>query len=228
MLAHVHRRPLRAAGLSALGIGVVLAASGCFFGGASASPTPTASESPQAVVVPTTSTASANVAPFPSPAASPEVAVYWPQQIEIPTINVRAPVVQVGLEEDGAMEAPNGPDIIGWYTGSVAPGITGNALVTAHVDWLDRRTGQSEEAVFWNLHELQQGDRVIVHSEEDKTFTYTVKESVLVAFDDPDALEYLQPTDEAILTLITCEGDFDQETRNYDQRRIVVAELQSS
>ncbi|HEX2172403.1 MAG TPA: class F sortase [Dehalococcoidia bacterium] len=160
------------------------------------------------------------------PEVSPAVPVYLPREIEIPDINVKAPVVQVGLTPDGAMEAPNGPDIIGWYNGSVAPGVRGNALVTAHVDWLDRQTGQSRTAVFWDLHKLEKGDTVIVHAEENKSFTYTIRETFTVRFDDPEALKYLEPKDDPILTLITCEGDFDANTRNYDKRRIVVADMQ--
>ncbi len=177
-------------------------------------------ETPEPTASPEEETESLEASP------SPEPVVYWPQQIEIPAINVKAPVVHVGLEPDGAMEAPKGPDIIGWYTGSVAPGTQGNALVTAHVDWLDRTTGQARTAVFWDLDKLKQGDQVIVHAEENQQFTYVVKDSVLVRFDDPDALKYLEPTETPILTMITCEGNFDQSSRNYDMRRIVIADLQ--
>ena len=181
---------------------------------------PADEETPEPVASPEDETESLEASP------SPEPVVYWPQQIEIPAINVKAPVVHVGLEPDGAMEAPKGPDIIGWYTGSVAPGMQGNALVTAHVDWLDRTTGQSRTAVFWDLDKLKQGDQVIVHAEENQQFSYVVKDSVLVKFDDPDALKYVEPTETSILTMITCEGNFDQSSRNYDMRRIVVADLQ--
>ena len=181
---------------------------------------PADEETPEPAASPDDETESLEASP------SPEPVVYWPQQIEIPAINVKAPVVHVGLEPDGAMEAPKGPDIIGWYTGSVAPGMHGNALVTAHVDWQDRTTGQAQTAVFWDLDKLKQGDQVIVHAEENQTFTYTVKDSVLVRFDDPDALKYLEPTENPILTMITCEGNFDQSSRNYDMRRIVIADLQ--
>jgi LPXTG-site transpeptidase (sortase) family protein len=223
-------------GLLVLGATMSLTLTACFGQSTPATPTagPQAGTSPTtgAVAAPTTSLPT--IAPArPSPAASPSpspspaaVTVYWPEEIEIPKISVKAQVVHIGLDSDGAMEAPNGPDIIGWYTGSVAPGIDGNTLVTAHVDWLDRQTGTSREAVFWNLHKLEKGDRIIVRSEENKSFTFAVKDSITVRFDDQDALKYLDPTDNAILTLITCEGDFDANTRNYDLRRIVVAERQ--
>ena len=243
------RRAVSRAGLLGLGagLGVALTAltalTACT---TSNQPTPSAdaTPSPEISAEPTQAATPTEVAPpvvaspevaspvveAPSPEASPSpaaiVPVYWPQQIEIPSIKVKAPVVQIGLEPDGAMEAPNGPDIIGWYTGSVAPGVAGNALVTAHVDWLDRSTGKARTAVFWDINKLKKGDQVIVHAEENQKFTFLVKDSVLVKFDDPDALKYLEPTETPTLTMITCEGDFDQSSRNYDKRRIVLTELQ--
>ena len=214
--------------MTLIGGGVLLTA--CT-GGSTGASQPVAQSTPQAAA---TSPPSPTVEPVatiaveqPTPAPSPTVAVYWPEQVEIPSIQVKGPVVQVGLEPDGTMEAPKGPDVIGWYTGSVAPGVAGNTLITAHVDWLNRETGKPQEAVFWNLRKVQSGDQVVVRSENDQTYTYVVKESFLVGFDDTEALKYVQPTTEPIMTLITCEGDFDQNTRNYSKRRIVIAELQT-
>ena len=50
-------------------------------------------------------------------------------------------------------------------------------------------------------------------------------ETASVPWNDPSGLAYLQPTRESILTLVTCEGSFDEGTHNYSNRRIVVAEL---
>lgn len=212
-------------GLTGLGAALTLTLAACS-NNSTQTAAPTSAASPTtAVTVPTTAPTLPTLVPAsPSPAASPTVAVYWPQEVEIPKIKIKALVVQVGLDENGEMEAPSGPDLIGWYTGGVAPGVDGNALITAHYDWLDRQTGKAGPAIFWDLKQLEKGDKIIINSEENKTFTYAVKDTFTVRFDDPAALKYLQPTDKAILTAISCEGTFDPVTRNYDLRRIVVAE----
>lgn len=47
-----------------------------------------------------------------------------PDQVSIPAIQVDAPVMGVGLDADGWVDAPppEDPNLAGWFTGAVSPG----------------------------------------------------------------------------------------------------------
>ena len=81
--------------------------------------------------------------------------------------------------------------------------------------------------VCWLLPESVVGDFVLVRDmEREVHYLYEVTEAVSLAVDDPAGVTYLESRrTESILTLITCEGSFDEDTRSYGNRRIVVATL---
>lgn len=141
-----------------------------------------------------------------------------PERLLIPSIGVDAPVVVLGLDPDGAMESPEGPDPVGWYTFSPTPGNPGNTVFSGHRDW---RTGVT--AVFWRLSELLPGDRLSITLADGARVDYEVVLSILVGPDDMSVGDVVGQTREEIITLITCEGSFDRATRQYDLRRVVWA-----
>ena len=141
-----------------------------------------------------------------------------PERLVVPSIGVDAPVVVVGLDEEGGMVSPDGPDPVGWYTFSPTPGQPGNTVLSGHRDW---RTGVT--GVFWRLGELVPGDRISVVLADGNEVAYEVVLSVLVGPDDMTIEEIVGQTPEEIITLITCEGVFDAETKEYDKRRVVWA-----
>lgn len=192
-----------------------------------ASPTPAASPAPAASPSPA---ASASPVATPTPAEA-QVTVLPPVsqgfRIRIPAVGIDAPIVNVGLEPDGSMAAPDGPDIVGWYSPGTRPGQRGNALLDGHVDWTDRVTGVARTAVFYPLKDLQVGQDIVIDA-DGRRHSYRVRESLVFAWDDPSALRVLQPTSEAIVTLITCEGAFDRGARNYSHRRVIIAALTGS
>ena len=161
------------------------------------------------------------------PPASTTAVVPLPEdwRLVIPDIDVDAPMVSVGFDNDGAMGVPEGPVEVGWFRYGAAPGQQGNALVDGHVDWTDRQTGIPRGAVFWHLARLSVGSMVIVRS-SDREFTYAVTEKRRYRWDDPEGVSVLQPTTDARITLITCGGVFDRSTRNYSMREVVIAQLQ--
>lgn len=157
------------------------------------------------------------------PAAGPTIPVdagTW--RIIVPSIGLEALVIGTGLEPDGTMEAPAGPDEIGWFRDGGAPGSSGNALLGGHVDWTDRVTGQPRGAVFFRLRQLQAGSTV-VFTDGAQEFVYEVSEKRRYRWDDPDSVEVLQPTTDSRLTLITCGGTFNRATRSYDMRDVIIA-----
>ncbi|MCX6021287.1 MAG: class F sortase [Chloroflexi bacterium] len=148
-------------------------------------------------------------------------------RIRIPSVGVNAPIVSVGLEPDGSMAAPDGPDVVGWFANGPRPGQAGNALMDGHVDWADRQTGVARTAVFYPLKDVGVGQDIVVDA-DGRRYTYRVREALVFAWNDPSALRVLRPSSETLITLITCEGTFDRGAHNYSHRRVIIAALVGS
>lgn len=164
-----------------------------------------------------------------------------PLNLLIPSLNVNAPVLGVGLTSENVMDSPKGP--IGdpiwhtayWYRGSGIPGDVGTATIAGHVN---DPLGRPE--IFADLQDLQPGDLIIIHVKYtnsdirfivNQTRTYSLKES-----SDPQVLTQIygagpvagtepQPAPDGLshLTLITCagyivDGQFDHHTVVYATR----------
>jgi sortase (surface protein transpeptidase) len=86
-----------------------------------------------------------------------------PATIEIPAINVNTSIEHVGTLKDGRMDVPKDPDNVGWYKPGTLPGAHGNAVLAGHVDDL------TSPAVFYDLHKLVNGDKIIVKDQNGDT-----------------------------------------------------------
>jgi LPXTG-site transpeptidase (sortase) family protein len=144
-----------------------------------------------------------------------------PGGLEIPSIGVDAPVVPLGIDKDGLMQEPTSPDVVGWYGGSARAGQPGNSVMSGHVDWRQRT------AVFWDLRKLQAGDEIRVRGQDGRLHTYTVDWNRAFPVEQVPKREVLEGTDDATLTLITCDGQFDPIARDYSHRRAVRASIKS-
>lgn len=158
------------------------------------------------------------------PVASPAVdeAPIVPVAIRIDKAGVDAPIETRDIV-DGVMEDPSGPWVVAWYDELAAPGDGSNAVLSGHVDYWD--TGP---AVFWNLKDLVEGDKIVVTGQDGEALEYAVAWSRLydVATElTPEVIqeEVTGPTARDSLTLITCGGPFNPETGQYLQRLIVRA-----
>ncbi len=118
---------------------------------------------------------------IPIPTPGPNHAI----RLQIPSINQDVPVV----EGDGPEQLKKG---VGHHIYSANPGETGNVVLSAHND--------IHGEIFRNLDQLEEGDLVILFSER-KSYTYAVQEVLIV---EPNQVEFLESTDEAITTLISC------------------------
>ena len=149
-------------------------------------------------------------------------------EILIPRAEVRASVVGLGLAPGGALGAPDNPDVVGWWTDGVAPGQTGNVLLDGHVDYTDIQ-GRVGLGVAWLVKDVVAGDTIVIRNmAADEAYVYRVTESLTVAADDPTAIRFLDPSADAMLTFVTCEGSFDSASFSYADRRIVRAVLEST
>ena len=146
------------------------------------------------------------------------------ERLIIPAISVNAPVTPRTVDRDGQMPSPDGPRDVIWYDFSALPGLGGrpgaggNTILAGHVDY----HGYGP-AVFWDLRNVKQGDEITVRLRDGSEYKYTARSNRIV---DPAAAsfnEIVASTTEESLTVITCAGDFDPATRNYDMRRVVWA-----
>lgn len=147
-----------------------------------------------------------------------------PLELQIPSLNIKAPVLAVGLTPDNVMDSPKGP--IGdpvwsaafWYRGGGEPGTVGTATIAGHVD-----DPLGAPMIFAHLDHLKAGDLIIVHLKDtdidihfsvDQVKTYSLQQT-----NDPAVLKQIygagpvagtgpvpSPDGLSHLTLVTCAG----------------------
>ncbi len=144
-------------------------------------------------------------------------AVAAPVRVRIPAIGVDAPVVNLGLDPDGAVAAPDGFQEVGWYEGGPRPGQPGPAVLLGHVD------SERGAAVFYRLATLPPGAQVLVDRADGTTARFRIKGRMQVAKSQfPSDLVYA-PTLTPSLRLVTCGGDFDTATGHYRDNVVLTA-----
>jgi sortase (surface protein transpeptidase) len=162
-----------------------------------------------------------------------------PLELRIPSLEINAPVLGVGLTAQNVMDAPKGLATdpvwqkVFWYRGSSIPGDVGTATLAGHVD-----DARGRPAIFARLSRLQPGDLIVVHDTRRgvgvsftvvETASYSAQEAA-----DPAILARVygsgpvsglgpQPAADGLahLTLITCSGGF--VNGSYDRRLVVYA-----
>ncbi|WP_288908763.1 class F sortase [uncultured Microbacterium sp.] len=191
----------------------MLALTGC---GQPASEQPAARET-RALPAPATP-GTPGTAQTPSPDVTPLARGGEPVRVAIPSIEIEAPLIDLGIGDAGVMEVPADYDDVGWFTGGGRPGGYGPTVIAAHVD------SPTGPAAFIRLRELAPGDEVEVTDETGVAHRYTVTEVAdYPKADFPTARVFgATATDE--LRLITCGGVFDPAAASYEDNRVVFAE----
>jgi sortase (surface protein transpeptidase) len=139
-----------------------------------------------------------------------------PSVLSIPSIGVRAPVVGVGLEANGAMQTPD-PGQVGWYRNGPKPGDPGPAVLVGHVD---SRTGP---AVFHRLGRLRPGDEILVGRADGTTARFLVGRLERHPKTALPISRIWTKANRPLLRLITCTGSFDHATGHYRDNLILYA-----
>lgn len=142
-----------------------------------------------------------------------------PALIEIPAIEARAEVIQVGQTADGHMEAPVDIHTIGWYELGTKPGDTGNAVVAGHVD------GLSGPGTFYHLKKLEKGDKIYIIGTDGTQLVFKVRDKKSYAPQDAPINKIFGGSSEAHLNLITCTGTFNNSIGHYEERLVIYADL---
>jgi hypothetical protein len=167
---------------------------------------------------------------IPGPLVDPTLSLFTgpvavPLEMQIPALDIQAPVLGVGLTLTNVMASPRGNRVddpiwqsVFWYRGGGIPGDVGTATFAGHFD-----DGLGRPAIFAYLGELRTGDLIVVRDVRSEveipfivteTQTYTDEEAA-----DPATLERIfgsqsvsgsEAASEADqisrLTLITCAG----------------------
>lgn len=141
-----------------------------------------------------------------------------PQRLRIPSVGVDTAVESVGVNEQGNMKAPENWRHVSWYESGFAPGESGNAVFSGHLDWDDN------EAVFWDLNKLQAGDMVHV-TEDNRQLSYMVTKRERYDYRVADTSDVFGSSSISQIKLITCDGEFFEGSDTYQKRLIVTAQL---
>jgi LPXTG-site transpeptidase (sortase) family protein len=186
-------------------------------------PTPTPTSTPEPAP---TATPAPIVGEIVFPTETPIPLYYAPQPVRfvVPRLHIDAPITEGGLDERGYMQDPSGPEEVVWYSFTPTPGSNGNALISGHRDYLQLGRG-ARAAVFWKIPELAPGDEIFVRTAAEEDLRFVVEDSVSYETDKVPLDEVQAQTLDQVITVITCEGFFNAETRDYDRRRIVRARL---
>ncbi|MDA4885316.1 class F sortase [Streptomyces sp. MS2A] len=146
-----------------------------------------------------------------------------PQRLDVPGLDIDAPVVARGLDAEGAIEPPpfDQPGTVGWYAAGVTPGAAGTALMVGHVDT------ETRPAVFYRLSTLEPGQTIRVTRDDAEVAEFTVDDVQVLTRDGFDAQQAYGPrdTDRSELRLVTCGGTFDRATDSYTANVVVSAYL---
>lgn len=151
------------------------------------------------------------------PAAATRPAPSPPVGVTIAALGIRdAPVLAVGVRDDGELEVP-GADDVGWYRYGPRPGDPGSAMLAAHVAF------NGEDGVFRHLTRLGVGEVV------DVRFADGTVRSFRVTGREQHAKEALPSDVWAVdgpprLALVTCGGTFDRTASSYRDNVVVYAE----
>jgi LPXTG-site transpeptidase (sortase) family protein len=153
-------------------------------------------------------------------------------RLRVPRLGVDARVSSKYVGGDGVMPNPAGPadvvwyDLAGWPGMGGTPGEGGNAIFSGHVDY-NASVGYAGvryrgPGVFRELAALETGDIIEVDYNGSTLRYAVVSKQQLGPGSDWGAVWRTGRTD--MVTLYTCGGDFDVNSRSYSDRVVVQAE----
>lgn len=146
-----------------------------------------------------------------------------PERLAISSLDVDMPVEAVGVQDTGEMEIPERPSIAGWYRFGKAPAdAEGTTVIAAHVD--DREYGVGPLA---RLREAKEGDEVTVTDADGTVTTYVTESVTYIPRAELPVDDLFTREGPRTLAVITCGGDFDQQTRTYSDNVVLIAKAQS-
>lgn len=145
-----------------------------------------------------------------------------PRYIRIPSIGVQTTrVLNTGLTEDNAVDTPEGIYDASWYNRSAKlTDELGAMFIVGHY------VGPNKAGVFFNLEDAKIGNIVEIESGDGSMSHFRIVEKVDYPINDVDMTKALNPVnpDKLGLNLMTCGGEWDVGSQQYDRRTLVRTE----
>jgi Sortase domain len=157
-----------------------------------------------------------DVGAVPSPPARPAPVALGvpPVRLELPG-PVTAQVVPVGVNGDGALAVPEDPHVVGWWSGSAAPGASaGSTVLAGHVD-----TAAAGPGALATLARIDPGTLIRLATKHGR---YDYRVAARRTY--PKAALPMEAFDQSVATrlvLVTCGGPFHD--GRYDDNLVVYA-----
>lgn len=144
-----------------------------------------------------------------------------PVRVTVPTLDIESSLVHLRLDAGGSLQVPDDYSKAGWYVDGPFPGKANGppALIVGHVD---STTGP---AVFFSLRDIEKGAEVRVDREDSATAVFRVVSAKQYPKTSLPVDELYAPRQPAELVLITCTGEFDEQTNSYLDNFVVTARL---
>lgn len=144
-----------------------------------------------------------------------------PTLISIPSLGVRAGVVEVGRADDGSIATPTRDPVgtAGWYGLGPSPGEPGSAVIVGHVDTAKK------PAVFQRLKELGAGKLIEVSRRDHRVATFSVESVESYPKTSFPADRVFTAGNDSRLVLVTCGGRWIGGETGYADNVIVFAHL---
>lgn len=176
---------------------------------AAATPTPVAAPPTASVLVPTQDASLGN-----QPAA-----VAAPTRVRVAALDIDMPVESAALDAVGSMALAENPEIASWYRFGPAPGAGGATVIAAHVDSLRYGLGP-----FAKLSNAPAGTEVTVLTADGVEHRYALDSVQSTVKSEVPWASVFDRSGPPRLTLVTCGGEFNYATRQY-QSNVVVSAL---
>ena len=140
------------------------------------------------------------------------------ERLLIPTINVDAPIVSRGRNEQGVMDAPPDAQTVAWYDFAGRPGTGSNSVLSGASRRRRHRPGSLLEP-----SQAALGDPIDIAMSDGTIYRYQLVSLKGYTLFDAPVDDIIGPTAYDAITLITCAGRFDPTLRAYEERLIVRA-----
>jgi len=160
----------------------------------------------------------------PPPRAFPVLDPSEPRRLTIPSIGVKASILQVGRARDGSVDVPplTRHNEAGWFGQGPTPGQFGPALIVGHAD---TRRGPS---VFYNLGKLKPGQKIEVLRADDSVAVFQINSVERFSKQKLPIKRVYGDYSRPSLRLMTCGGRWLGGERGYSDNVVVFASLVSA
>jgi LPXTG-site transpeptidase (sortase) family protein len=140
--------------------------------------------------------------------------------LRIDAININIPLLTTTLDEQRHLIVPDNPNQAAWYSKGPKAGNAGSALITGHLD------SMAGPGVFFNLKNINTGDRVQVKRDDGKIASFKVDKLESYPQDDSFPWKEIYSTSgPSSLRIITCDGEYNPNTGSYSRNLVVYASL---